>query len=193
MGRLKTLVANHIEQKGQDSVDNESAAHTDQLGDHQSASSRGSSKISKKLHTLRKGITHPKAIVKSKATKKTAGRLSKIERPFLSKEADLEFLQAHEDLRQTEAKSLPQSADGDTASALHTQRDRVRELEADREKLRVHWSTSRHVQRVCVIPKGAFPYPRMEHYKPRDTEGNELGFNKLEWLGQVSARIHIRY
>lgn len=167
-------------------LNDEPAFNSSQLKHRQAAGGPGVRRTSRTLRGLRQSIIHPKATIKSKAARSTASRLSRVERPFLSQEADLELLHAHEKLEQAE-EGMPSRGNLDTepSSVVCSKKDRVQELEAHRESLRIAWTTGRHVQRVRVVPKGMFSQPKSSTFRIKDGEGKDIGFNWMEWLGQV--------
>ena len=100
------------------------------------------------LQSIGRSIAHPKDSIKSKATRTTAGQLSKAERPYLSHKSDLDFLEAHDNLRRAEStsSSRQQSSDEqDDPTVLH-QKGKIQEMKDHRESLRVAWTTARHVR-----------------------------------------------
>lgn len=100
------------------------------------------------LQSIGRSIAHPKDSIKSKATRTTAGQLSKAERPYLSHKSDCDFLEAHDNLRRAESTSSSrrQSSDEqDDPTVLH-QTGKIQEMTAHRESLRVAWTTARHVR-----------------------------------------------
>ena len=139
------------------------------------------------LQTVGKSIVHPKDAIKSKATKTTAGQLSKAERPFLSQQSDLEYLQAHDNLKRAEStgSSMQGTSDEDYAAIIDGHRSKVNELEAHRESLQAAWTTSRHVRRVRVVPKRHIHFPENEYFLDRDAHGKVMRYDWLKWLGYV--------
>ena len=177
---------NDVDREGWTPLNDEPAFNPSQLKHRHSAGAPGTRRTSRTLRGLRQSIIHPKTTIKSKATKSTASRLSRVERPFLSQEADLEYLHAHDKLEQAkEGMPSQRNLDSEPSSVVCSKKDRVQELEAHRESLRIAWTTGRHVQRVRVILKGSFPHPRSSTFRIRDAKGNDTGFNWMEWLGQV--------
>ena len=137
------------------------------------------------MQSIAKSVIRPKKTIKSKATRTTASQLSKVERPYLSREADLEFLQAHDDLMRAESagSSGEHTSDEHAGRVIEDHRNKVRELEAHRESLRAAWTTSRHVRRVKVIPTRAYPFPKKRYFENRDHEGNVTSLDWLTWIG----------
>jgi len=82
--------------------------------------------------------------------------------PYLSLKADLEFLQAHDDLTRAEGS---QSGSGDQAQATRKTdnidecEETIAETERRRKNVRVAWVTWRHVQRVRVVDAVPPPFP----------------------------------
>ena len=139
------------------------------------------------LQSASRSIMHPKDAIKSKATKTTAGQLSKIERPYLSQKSDLAFLQAHDDLKRAEGTSPSGHAisDKEMDFIIGKHKGRIRDMEAYRESLRAAWTTSRHIRRVRVVPKRHLNFPENQYFVERDKEGNFLQYGWLRWLGYV--------
>ncbi len=127
-------------------------------------------------------VAHPRSTAKNKVTKTTATQLSKGERPYLSQEADAEFLKAHDDLHRADISSG--SLDGESAEAkADAYKDKVGELEGHRESTRVAWITSRHVYRVRVIPNLHLKYPNRSEFEEKTADGTVHHYGK--WLGHV--------
>lgn len=142
------------------------------------------------IKSLGKAVVHPVESIKSKATRTTAGQLSKADRPYLSKTADKNYLQAHDNLKRAESTSSSKenTSDEEQQSLIGNHRDKVREMEAHRESLRAAWTTSRHVRRVRVVPKRHVDFPDNDYFVERDEEGNYVRYDWLAWLGYVWTR-----
>ena len=149
--------------------------------------SRGGS-IRKARRTLRSiaiAVVHPKEAIKSKATRATAGKLSTISRPYLSQEADLDLLDAHNNLDHAKsARSSTASLDNDEDALRKNQQEKLQDLEAHRESLFVKWTTS-NVGRVRVVPKRHIKFPNRSDFAKRDAQGNPVRYDWLKWLGHV--------
>lgn len=118
-------------------------------------------KIQVNLQAVAAGVMHPKQGVKGKATRSTAGRLSRIERPYLSKNMDIELLEAHDNLSwaQSMASSAREISKEEADPWSDDCKERVQQLEARRESLRAAYTTGRLVQRVRVVPKRHMDFP----------------------------------
>lgn len=125
-----------------------------------------------------KAVLHPQNAVKGKAASKVAVQ----DRPYLSEKADLEFLQAHDNLNKAESDDNNGPGCGDR---VEQERERVRTLERLRESRKVAWTTSRHVKRVLVVPKRNLPPPRKEDFYVLDERTHQ---RKLDWRAWLSAR-----
>lgn len=146
--------------------------------------------ITKARETLRSialAMVHPKDSIKSKATKATAGKLSSAERPYLSQEADLDFLNAHDELDRAYSSRSSRQGISDRGEDLLTtdRRGKVQEMEAHRESLRVAWITSRHVSRVRVVPKRQIEAPSTSFLTKEVIRGHLMRSELLKWLGHV--------
>lgn len=138
-------------------------------------------KVQTNLQTVAAAILHPKEGVKGKATRSTAGRLSRIERPYISKDMDIEILEAHDNLSRAQSVSPsedPKPSNGDF-------KEKVEKLEAQRESLRAAHTLSRYVQRVRVVPKRHIKYPKTEYFVEQDDESKHAGYDWLKWIGHV--------
>ncbi len=141
------------------------------------------------LESIANTVIRPKSAIKSKATRTTAGQLAKAERPFISQNADLELLEAHDSLHHAETSRLPKQATSDSEGEDVTIgcRERVKELQEQRESLRAAWTTSRHVRRVRVVPKRHMDFPDNDSFTRKDANGEH--FDWLSWLGYVQLAI----
>ena len=139
------------------------------------------------MQTVGRVFVHPKGTIKKGATRTTAGQLSKADRPYLSQKANLDFLQAHDDLKQAESTSSSKQATSEEEQddSIVSQRDKVKEMEEHRESLRVAWITSRHVRRVRVVPKRHINFPENEYFIERDEREQVIRYDWLKWLGYV--------
>lgn len=141
------------------------------------------------LGSIATTVLHPKKAIKSKATRTTAGQLSKAERPFISQKADLELLEAHDNLHHAESIRSPRQtafgSEGDDGTSGY--RERIKEIQNHRESLRVAWTTRKHVRRVRVVPKQHIAFPDNDHFIRKDME--EEHFDWLSWLGWVQLKI----
>ena len=137
------------------------------------------------IQSLGNAVVHPVKSAKSTATRTTASQLSKAERPFLSQKADIEFLQAHDNLKRAESTSSSTrgTSDEEQNSLIDGHRDRVREMEEHRESLRAAWTTSRHV--VRVVSQRHIIFPDDEYFVERDEHGDFVRYEWLKWLGYV--------
>jgi len=134
-------------------------------------------------------IINPKAAIKSRVTHKTAGKLAK-SRPYLSRQADFDFLEAHDDLLR-----VKDTQDGDNDEEMTARKDgdienrtqRIQALEDKRHNMRVAWVTARHVQRVRVVETTPpSPFPDESFFVEEDDCGFPA-FNWGKWLAYVSS------
>lgn len=139
------------------------------------------------LHHVKDGIqgaayavVHPKDTAKRKA----AAKLAMPEQPFLSHQADRILLDAHERL-----DAAQRNTDAAEEGATAQYEEEVKSLQAQRESLRVAWTTSRYVHRVRVVPVQYIEHPRFEDFKTRDVNGNYVGTDWARLWGHVGARL----
>ena len=137
------------------------------------------------LKTIGTTIAHPKEAIKSKITETTAGQLSKSERPFLSKKADQEYLEAHDNLKREESTSSSKhgTSEEEQDAMVGSQKERIRQMESHRESLQAAWTTRRHVRRVRVVPKRHIDFPENVYFAERDGTGRLVRYDWLKWLG----------
>ena len=157
--------------------------------------SKTADKTKNNIKSLGRAIVHPVDSIKSKATRTTAGQLSKADRPFLSQDADKKYLEAHDDLKRAESttSSIQGTSDEEQESIVGGHREKLKEIENHREGLRVAWTTSRHVRRVRVVPKRhiGFPsFPKEDDFTEKDAPWYSRRYDWLKWLGHV--RCHVR-
>lgn len=135
------------------------------------------------LQFAAKATIHPKEAIKGRATR-TAGRFTKAEHPYLSREADNELLRAHADLQG--ARSSTEGSEDEREARTADQNMTVDKLEIRRHSMKVAWTTSRHVQRVRVAPKGQLKYPERSAFViKRNAEGKAAKHDWLKWVGYV--------
>lgn len=139
------------------------------------------------IQSIGNAVVHPINSAKSTATRTTAGQLSKAERPFLSQKADMEFLQAYDDLERAKSTSSSKQGTSDEEQTLLIggHRDKIQEMEEQREGLHAAWTTSRHVRRVRVVPKRHINFPKNEYFVERNERGERVRYDWLKWLGYV--------
>lgn len=144
-------------------------------------------KTLKNLQSAATAVIHPIESIKKKATKITAGKLSNSERPYLSRNADLDFLNAHKELDQAYSllSSQHKNPEHEEDETTHDCRSKVVGMEAQRESLRVAWITSKHISRVRVVPKRHIKYPNTAEFYLKDSNGSLQRFEWLKWLGYV--------
>ncbi|KAL9006589.1 MAG: hypothetical protein Q9188_000626 [Gyalolechia gomerana] len=166
-------------------LEGDAAFNVDQLNTEHRSEKGVAAKIQVNLRAVAAGIMHPKQGIKGKATRSTAGRLSRMERPYLSRTMDMEFLEAHDHL--SRAQSLTSSTRNTSEEEPNLWGDdckeRVEQLEAQRESLRAAYTTSRLVHRVRVVPKRHINLPGTKRFEVRDSQGKYVGYDWLKWIG----------
>lgn len=147
------------------------------------------------IQSIGNAVVHPMKSARSTVTRTTANQLSKAERPFISQKADVEYLQAHENLNRAESTSPSKqgTSEEEQGSMIGGHRDKIREIEEHRESLRAAWTTSRHVRRVRVVPKRQINLPDNEYFMERDDHGVFVRYDWLKWLGYVMLRCSRRF
>jgi len=119
--------------------------------------------VHKSKNLLQKGlhfVAHPQ-----QAAKQTAADQVPDDPPFLSKEANSEFLQAHDELGQALEAQAKAKEEGTSNEFLDQDvedgEDKVAYLEEEREDMKTAWITTRHVRRVRVVPQNYLEWPTL--------------------------------
>ncbi|MCJ1407476.1 hypothetical protein MMC19_001547 [Ptychographa xylographoides] len=140
----------------------------------------------KSLHNLRSighAIAHPREAAQSKATRTTASELSWMQRPQISEKTDLEFLEAHDALLESQAGEIPNRDDHNTSTEEY--RKNLAQVEEHRESILVAWTT-RHIKRVATVQKLQIDkWPDREAFTERDPKGNFVRYRWEKWLGYI--------
>ena len=205
--KTKTKRALHIDPFGDEDAERSSSeAALEELNDSPAFNSskflnqarRGPSGYAGKVVAMVRGtanvIINPKAAIKLRATQTTAGKLAK-SHPYMSRKADLEFLEAHDDLRRVENKH---SESDDEETVIRRQgnidqgQERVKGLEKRRQNMKVAWVTARHVLRVRVVDTTPTPFPDDNFFEEKDDCGF-TGFKWGKWIAYVSSHTASAY
>ncbi|KAL8874301.1 MAG: hypothetical protein Q9174_000341 [Haloplaca sp. 1 TL-2023] len=144
-------------------------------------------KLQVNLQAVTAGIVHPKDGIKSKAARSTAGRLSKIDRPYVSRKMDRELLDAHDNYSRAQSVASLGKVSSEDAADLSSRdcRGRVDELESQRESRRAAYTTTRFVQRVRVVPKRHISFPESTDVAAADNQDVDAGVDRFRWLGHL--------
>ncbi|KAI9658559.1 MAG: hypothetical protein M1821_002119 [Bathelium mastoideum] len=128
-------------------------------------------------------VAHPKRAIKAKAARK----LATPEHPYLSSEANLQFLDTHERMSKLQSPDLRSSDDAssDLEYTYGELEKKIQALELDREQARVAWITSRHIFRVRVVPKRQLGLPVRSDYYERQNDGKPGKFRYERYIGAM--------
>lgn len=128
-----------------------------------------------------KSVIHPQ-----RAAKRTAASKIAIEdQPYLSREADLELLNAHENLNDAKSRDRSCNSNNKDSSDIEEELDRVQTIEHARESRKVAWVTSHYVKRVLVIPEREIQAPqKTDFYECNETSGQW----EMDWRAFLFAR-----
>ncbi|MCJ1382052.1 hypothetical protein MMC17_005164 [Xylographa soralifera] len=162
-------------------IDDDPAFHPSQVIDEaEKQQQKPGSTVDKSLHNLHsigRAIIHPRKTAESKAHRKTAQQLARMQRPQLSDAADLEFLEAQGAL---DAGKNDTSANGISAGLSDWEKAKL--LEDHRDSTLVAWTT-KHIDRVAAIHKLQIKWPDAEAFIQRDEKGNVKRYRWERWLG----------
>lgn len=197
IAKHKTKKALHIAHPN-DARDNETRQLEDAMQEINESPAFNSSKLLNKARIESSGLSDkaiatlqatsqfiysPTSAIKTRATKRTAGKLAKSQ-PYLSRQADLDFLTAHDDLQT--AQGFRYEDDNDDADGMEMRQrsksvnqceDHIKQMESTRESMRVAWVTTRHIQRVRAID--LIPPPPLSD--DAFEEPDEYGFTEFHW------------
>ncbi|KAK4983177.1 hypothetical protein LTR66_008929 [Elasticomyces elasticus] len=120
-------------------------------------------------------VAHPRKSAKEKA----AGLLAFGSEPYLDHEADCELLHAHDQLSRARSNENPASEED---SDLEWWQEKVDSLEARRESKKVAYTTSRHIQRVRVVPESQFVFMEKAEFYARNEDGSRGRFQYGRFL-----------
>ena len=160
-------------------------------------------------------ILHPRRTIIQHYQSKTAKSLSKATRPYITPQADREFLAAHDALFEAKkdgdktpprkprkrwgTEKKPDKGTRITKSEgripaetdAEVQKRKIQLLEAHRQSIIVAWITSRHMKAVRVTPSRIADFPRLDDERliERDARGDEVRFKWDRYLGQVSMTV----
>lgn len=137
------------------------------------------------LHAAADTIVHPIAAIKLQATRTTAGELAK-SHPHLSRQADLDFLNAHDDLERAQDQYPGEKTPGQSADIEELQQH-IDDIETKRKSMRVAWITSRHVQRVRAVDPEPPLFPDDSYFEELDDCGYP-SFNWAKWIAYVCVQ-----
>lgn len=171
------------------SLEDDAAFNVQRLDTKHQSDKGTAAKMKLNVQAVAAGILNPKQGIKGKATRSTASRLSKIERPYLSRDMDRDLLQAHDDLSREQSMSSTARYTSEDGHDLWNDdhKERIERLEAQRESLRAAYTSSRLVRRVRVVPKRHIDFSRNECFVGRNSREERVGYNWLKWLGYVRA------
>jgi hypothetical protein len=131
-----------------------------------------------KLKTANNTVAHPRRTIRNKVTRTAAGKISTVQRPFLSGGHDRDLLAAQDELDEVipSQSSAPGTETSGCESDEHSAQQKVEKVEEARENAKIAWAIGRHVQRVRVVE-------RMPHrpWKRQFVERNPSGQEKLRW------------
>ncbi|KAF4555156.1 Hypothetical protein D9617_3g022280 [Elsinoe fawcettii] len=131
-----------------------------------------------------KAIANPKSAFKRKAVSSVAVK----DRPYLSQQADADYVDAHVDLDNAQASSQATS-DEDDNTHVDATKSRLEQLEDARDARKVAWTTSRHVMRVAVVANQSPPPPDPEDFY---ITNEQTGKRKVDWESYFYASNRYR-
>lgn len=142
-------------------------------------------KTSSLLQETAKIIKNPKDAITHRATRKAAGKLAK-SRPMVSRKADLDFLEAHDEMERARARLNQEDSEAafQDRENIEVCAQRIQEMEESRKKTKVAWVTSRHIHRARVVNTTPPPFPKDDFFEGDDEFGFKT-FNWMKWIAYV--------
>ncbi len=168
--KVKDIVNTHNPTvDGHNSTDNENDIFADAAFDPARVLDKTSPQSKKSARaTITDGIkdakylaTHPRRVMRNKATRQAAATIGNARHPILTPDRDQELLDAHHALDQAISSTTSIREEEDCEEAIgevEDAHDRIRKVEYQRESLQTAWILRRHVSRVRVVR----PVPRPE-------------------------------
>ncbi|RPB12489.1 hypothetical protein P167DRAFT_545402 [Morchella conica CCBAS932] len=157
--------------------------------DEDKASSKSNNAASPRRQSLSSKLAHPRTALKASLAHIVAGKLSTLNDPYIPQEAEVEFVEAHEERNE----ALKDGCMEDVEDA----EKRIEGLHRQRRNMQVNWTIHRHVTNVTVAPtkQRIIEKPRKSDFIIRDESGNpiiefENGGERIDyvkWLGQISV------
>ncbi len=160
------------------------------LNDKKMSAVKAGGKFLGGLETAVETMIHPKQAIQSRATRTAAKKLAK-GRPYISRRADLEFLDAYDEQKRAESS---RSASDDEEEAerkagdINNKTELVEQLQERRQAMRVAWVTDRHVHRVKVVDRNPGRFPKRDFFEEQDEDG-VTKFRYDKWLAYVRVPI----
>ncbi|KAL8711770.1 MAG: hypothetical protein Q9220_003941 [cf. Caloplaca sp. 1 TL-2023] len=158
--------------------------------EHRSGKGLGA-KIRVNAQAVVDGVKHPIAGFKGKAARSTASQLSKLERPYLSKDMDMQYIEAYDNFVQqsSEASSCANdAAEVAVGSSDDQHKRRLELLETQREGFRAAYTTTRFVQRVSrVNPRRLSKFPNVGGVRMETGNQERFKYGWMEWIGNVGS------
>ena len=144
-------------------------------GDPGQPASSPLSSTADKLKAAGSMIAHPRRTARDKVTRTAAGKLSTVQRPFLSGNHDRDLLAAHDELNEaiSSQSSVQSGGVSEWESDENRARQKVEKVEKSRESAKIAWAIGRHVQRVRVVEKMS-RRPSKQDFFQRDSSGREI-------------------
>ena len=137
-------------------------------------------------------VAHPRKSAHEKFKRVAAGKISSIQKPYTLPTTGAELLEAHDACSHSEGSHSEEGVSDSEAleedlarkEVREKQKARLQKLEEQRESMRVAWTT-RHIDRVRVVPKEHIKFPDRTDFIERDDTGNIVRYDWKSWLGHV--------
>ena len=176
-------------------TEDDTAFHPHRIKEHQLKHVQSDGPIDKaKVAIERSGNTlmHPRRSIRDKVKRVAAGKISTVQKPHSLPTTGAELLDAYDAYSQSEGSRSSEDVSEAEASDLGFKgkqnrlrnKARLQKLEAQRESMRVA-STTRHIDRVRVVPKEHIKFPEREAFIERDDQDQVKRYKWHSWLGHV--------
>ena len=139
-------------------------------------------KMKDKAKNIAHVTAHPRQAIQGAATKKIIAN----ERPWLDHQAgaDVELLDAHDTLEEARVHPGQSAGAPGVAGTVEDAKDHVKNLQLEREELKVAWHLTRYVRRARVV-RWPVSMPPTNTYRQYDSVGRPKRFFWTKWIGHV--------
>ncbi|GAM84035.1 hypothetical protein ANO11243_020260 [Dothideomycetidae sp. 11243] len=147
---------------------------------HQTTPESTFGKVKDSLIAAGKAVANPKRAIQQKA----ASKLATGDRPYLSQQADEDYIDAHADLTRCQDEEADSSSNKGSGTNETESRRRIKQLEEVRDARKVAWTTAEHMQRVAVFQAVTLGMPSPGQFTVVD---RELGEPTILYRAYLSA------
>lgn len=186
--KLRDRIRPHHNREPADNDDADHGQFADEVNDHiafASVSDKPKQIARENLHdvldavqTASQAVLHPTGAAKRQA----ASRIAVQDRPYLSEDADRDYLDLHEE--QDRLQTSQSDTAHDLTGQLSDNKDRIEQLDDARDGRKVAWVTGTNIHRVIVDRKRPLLWPQKQDFRRIDAKGHQ-SFDILSYLSDI--------